>query len=427
MISQRWRKQYLLMFLVGLVTYQSVFASNTTIREIVLRGKNTVEIQFDSPIEKRALELDFVRDIAQISVQGASIYPAKIIHSEGQTFNKVFAYQYAPNLVRIRFTVSGVAGQYQGRVLTQIQGDRLKIQFPEVAGASSKEKGTEKGADHNAVKNTDKNVEEKSLLAKVLANTEPAEGRASKPTDRTNEKVADRPADKGSERSTERNLTGKKNSPSAIGGKQEGSSPFRSFMMMFLVVGGLGVVLFFVKRKRNQVQARRVGEGWWNQIIPAGMRKQKSFIEVVAQHALGPKQSITVVKIRGQQFVLAVSQDSVQLLTQLDADETEVDVLEDPAVAASLGKMFGSAPVKSEPTKSESVKSTPPLSSIFDQVLKSSTGATAVIGRQQYTQQSQTPAHSLARAPSQSLASSALPTSNSVRDQIRRRLEGVRL
>lgn len=421
-------------FLAGLLASSSAFAS-LTIREITLKGNNEVEIQFDSPINKRQLELDYVRDIAQLSIQNSTIYPAKILHAEKQSFNKVFAYQYAPSLVRVRFSVDGVAGQFQGKVDTQISGNKLTVRFPaplqgeKAEEAVAKAEKAEKDEDH-----------EKELLAKIERNEHSEKAEKEEKSERRSKKN-----EKAEKASSDKSLTGKKQS---LGGAKPAPSAARSMMAMVLVVGGLAAVLFWVKRKKGS-QATRVGDNWLSNLLPQGMRKQKSFIEVVGQHALGPKQSITVVKIRGQQFVLGVTQDSVQLISQIDSDESEMDLLEDPAVAASLGKMFGSTPQKSTAETRNSLGTT------FANLLKgtaanpaapapkvtsapqggpaiqprantfpagaSSGSAVAAIGRQQYAQQA--PAATPAVAVSRATGPAANP---GIRDQIRKRLEGAR-
>ena len=405
MKSQGWHRKFLFLMVVSALTYSSVFASSLTIREITLKGNNEVEIQFDSPVSKKMLELDYVRDIAQLSITNSTIYPAKILHAEKQSFNKVFAYQYAPNLVRVRFSVEGIAGQFQGRVETQISGNRLTIRFPQVTAASA-------GAISEDAEN--------ALLAKI-EKSEKSEKADSVPEKSNN-------SDRSSEKA-EKSLTGKKTT-SMLGGVKAGPSVLRSMLAMLLIVGGLGAVLVWIKRKKNAAQATKVGGKWYSNFLPQGMRKQKSFIEIIAQHALGPKQSITVVKIRGQQFVLGVTQDSVQLITQIDADETEVDLLEDPAVAASLGKMFGSAPQKAE-------KST--LGSTFANLLKSTvnTGKAAVNAPakppaststanirplENSIQIPATPAVAITRG----IAHAPVNPNSGIRDQIRKRLEGAR-
>jgi flagellar biogenesis protein FliO len=176
---------------------------------------------------------------------------------------------------------------------------------------------------------------------------------------------------------------------------------------MFLIVGGLGMVLLYVKKKAGSAQAKRVGDSWLSGIL-SGNKKSKAFIEVVANHAIGPKQSITIVRIKEQQFVLGVTQDSVQLITQLDSEEADMELLEDPKVADSIGKMFGSK-IKQEPRINPAAT--------FDSILKASSGAGAVVARNAYQSQSPSSGNPGSMAPITSAAGSG------VRDQIRKRLQ----
>ncbi len=373
---------------------EEVLAGSHTVREVKISGSGIAQIHLDGVPPKGALEFDYVRDIVQLSIQNATIYPAKILHSDSgdESFSKVFAYQYAPNLVRIRFTVGGKAEAYRGKVKLEQKGKMLTVRFPDGIAATSGQ------ADR-----------EQSLLAKVLsqaasvgisAEEKPAaqEIKAVKPSEAPiQEAAASTVESKPVSESKTAKLTGSRSNPSSqLGGARSGVSPMRSLFAMFLVVGGLGMVLVYVKGRKKGVQGKRNSESWFSQVL-SGSKRNTSYIEVLASHALGPKQSITVVRIRDQKFVLGVTQDSVQLITQLDSDEADLDVLEDPKVADSIGKLFGSKPKGMPATPSSALLSAEPaikipepaidLGASFNSLLKSSTGAGAVIARSAYGQQ----------------------------------------
>ncbi len=382
--------------LVGFGT--TAWAGSHTVREVKIPGNGVAQIHLDGVPPKGALELDYVRDIVQLSIQNSTIYPAKILHSDSgeEAFSKVFAYQYAPNLVRIRFTVGGKADVYRGKVKLEQKGKMLTVRFPEAIANQG-----------------DQSDREQSLLAKVLGQAasvgkqveeKPAtpEVKEAKPVEvPVSEAVAPVAETKPAK------LTGTRANPAPqLGGARSGVSPLRSLFAMFLVVGGLGMVLVYVKSRKKGVQGKRNGDSWFSQVL-SGAKRNTSYIEVLASHALGPKQSITVVRIRDQKFVLGVTQDSVQLITQLDSDEADLDVLEDPKVADSIGKLFGSKPKGMPAVPSSALLSPEPaikipepaidLGASFNSLLKSSTGAGAVIARTAYNQQ-QSPA---SEAPSQ--------------------------
>lgn len=396
MVKPGWQSKIVFFSLAAsILTSWSVMAAGLTVRDISFKDEDTVQVQFDAPANARNIDVEFVRDIIQFTVKGATIYPAKIIHTDSSHrvgFSKLFAYQYSPSLVRIRLTVEGDASTYRKKFQWASSGKSLQITVPALKEKSGLSEG-----------------KERSLLAKVLGSSD-AEPVKEEKTAPASAPVETKPA----------GALGKKSKNAAqeatvttenLGGAKSGPSVFRSFLAMFLVVGGLGIVLVYVKQRKGSAQAKRVGDSWLDGILGTGKGK-RPLIEIVSTHPLGAKQSITVVRIRDQQFVLGVTQDSVQLITQLDSDELNAEVLDDPKVADSIGKMFGNKP-------------TAPKES-FQSLLKGSTGANAVVARSAY--QAQTP-----QAPVVQNAVTTPPAVNqgaapgfSTRDRIRQHLQGVR-
>ena len=426
MTSRGWPvKSAFLMLVAGCSLSLQALAGSLTIRDIQTKA-NQVEIQLDGALPRNAIDLDYVRDIVQFSVQSATLYPAKIIHAENQTFSKIFAYQYSPNMVRVRFSVEGASEQYKGKVKWQQKGKSVIITFPESTAMAP-------------AKNPE--AQEKSLIAKVMSaakrTSEKSETKSDVKVEKITAEAAREEKDEQREPREEKNheekahLTGSHPNGEAhlSGMKNNGPSVLRSFLAMFLVVGGLGLVLVYVKKKKGAVQAKKVGDSWFSSLIPDSMKKQKSFIEVLAQHPIGPKQSLIVVKVRGQQFVLGVTQDNVQLISQLDADEAELDLLDDPIVAASIGKMFGGKPTVAPVAANQKA-----TEASFNSMLKQSNGAGAIVARNSYqTAASQGPRIEVGLNTAVQQAHVGLTQvpeikaqQNGIRDQIRRRLEGMK-
>jgi len=383
-------------------------AASVTVREVELKGNNT-EILLDSAVDKASVQVDFVRDVVQFSINNATIYPAKMLHADQAAFSKVFAYQYSPSLVRVRFSVENNAEQFKNKIKWGVDGKKLTIQFSAPVAAAPAD-------------------QERSLLQKITGeNKVIAEAKKEEP--KKEEIKKEEIKKEVAAESHPLNLGG--NKKVKLAGAKSGPSAFRSFLAMFLVVGGLGLVLLYVKRKNSGgPQAKKAGGNWLSNLVTKNT-KQKAMMEVVATHVLGPKQSIVVMKIRGQQFVLAVTAENIQLITQLDADEAELDLLDDPKVAASIGKMFG----VEKATKAQAVAN--PLANIianqpsarspstssdasFNSMLKNSSGAGAIIARNAYANNSttQTPVQS-APAVKPGIATGG------ARDLIRKRLEGL--
>ena len=365
----------------GCAILVSFFANESsaavTVREITLKNGGT-EILLDTTIDKKTVDIDYVRDIVQFSINNATIYPAKMMHAEKASFSKVFAYQYSPNLVRIRFSVDNNAEQFKNKINWSVDGKRISIQFPEL-------------------KSVPKQSDEQSLLAKITASIDGKEDSKKPETVKAEktekaEKIEKNELSEKKEAAAEKtsgSLTGNGKKSVKLGGAKPGPSMFRSFLAMFLVVGGLGMILIYVKRRNSMGgQAKKVNGNSWLSGIFNQKAAQKPLMEVVATHVLGPKQSIVVMKIKGQQFVLAVTAENVQLITQLDADEQELDLLDDPKVAASIGKMFGvNKTAGNQNAQAEKSEPTVNMGSSFNSLLKNSTGAGAIIARNAYASQ----------------------------------------
>lgn len=394
--------------LISVMNLAQAQVASITVRDVALKG-NSTEILLDSSVDKNSVQVDYVRDIVQFSINNATIYPAKMLHADQATFSKVFAYQYSPSLVRVRFSVENNAEQYKNKVKWTVDGKKLTIQFTAPVAKAQVD-------------------EEKSLLEKITAaaekveiKEEPKKVEAAKITEKSETKAEVAAESRPVSLTGSGTGTGKK--AVKLAGAKAGPSVFRSFLAMFLVVGGLGLILLYVKRRNaGTIQAKASGNSWFSKIMPQA-RKQKAMMEVVATHVLGPKQSIVVMKIRGQQFVLAVTAENIQLITQLDADEADLDLLDDPKVAASIGKMFGVAKPAIIPNTAPTpapVKA-PSSEASFNSLLKNSTGAGAIIARNAYAANSNS-ATEIATAPT-----TAKPgiTGGGARDLIRKRLEGL--
>ncbi len=379
-----------LCFFVFLFATSLAQAGLLTVREISVKDEERVEILLDGTVAPQALEPEFVRDIIQFSIPQATIYPAKIIHPENSNFTKIFAYQYSPSLVRIRFNVSGQAADYKNHVKWKQNGRSLMVEIRAPAHLK-----TDKDSSREA-----------SLLAKVL-------GSEPKVTvEKVVEKTVEAEPSELSSKKSKLNSSSKINSK-LTSGREEGPSAAKSFGILFLMLGGLAAILFWVKKKASKAQATKVGENWLSKWIPSSMKKSKQYMEVLAQHALGPKQSIVVMKIKGQQLVLGVTEGNVQLITQLESDENEIGLLDDPNIAASIGKMFAQSPVPQNAQIQATVVN-PSKTDNFQDLLRAQGGATQAIAKRAY--QSEKP------APVQ-VASPARP---GVRDSIRNRLNEMR-
>ncbi len=309
----------------------------TALKKVQVGDGQQLFLMFDSKISQGQIKTEFFNDTVQLSLNDVSVYPAKIFSVGGPDLTKVFAYQYAPKLVRCRLTLKGDAESYKERVSVHVDGKMLTVRIGGNASAqdsvslsaaqSVREKAAPKKAEAQAswgspvAEEPKLNADEKLLLDKVLREPEKAEkaekGEKSEKSEKAEKSERSRRADK-SDRS-------EKNSASSLGGRREGPS----FMRPILVLGGIfalmGAVLFLVVRVRNARRSGSAGAGASGKITGVlgklmdqtlGARREK-MIDVVATHNLGPKKSITIVRISGRLLVLGVSGESINLIAQL--------------------------------------------------------------------------------------------------------------
>lgn len=299
-------------------TGASCAASAATLKQVQVTDGNRVDLIFDGKIAPAQVRTEFFNDIIQLSLADVNVYPAKISSVSGSELTKVFAYQYAPKLVRCRLTVKGSAETYQKRVEVKAGGNVLSIRIPSgtkliPTGAASE--------DHSpAARGSAPDPEEKALLDRVIRSQSAPETPpppqaavqapappAAAPVSQAAEAVAPKSP-----------LTGGKPLP----------SPLRSFFWLGIVLIAFGAIAMVLRRFRGrQGEEKSAGlASALNRIGVGGFRRNGKMIEVVANHHLGPKKTISVVKVGGRMLVLGVTNDSVNLITQLPAEGPALDM-----------------------------------------------------------------------------------------------------
>lgn len=331
------------------------------LKKVQITDGSQIELIFDGKIGSNQIKTEFVRDNIQLSLSDVSVYPAKVSMVSGMELTKVFAYQYAPKLVRARFTVKGDASQYQNRIQVKTNGKIVTVRLlpggkdQVAASASSAErasKDVEKVAKEEPTpqKEAELSGEEKMLLDRVISN---AQSKAEK-----NEEKADA---KEAASDTKENAKNKKSGQLTSG--KPLPSPMRSIGVMLFIVGLLGLFLMFMKRLKGGSMNAKVKNakgltGLLGKI--SGNLANRNMIEVISTHNLGPKKSIVMVKIQNRMLVLGMTNDSVNLITEFKANESEEEVDEELADSLDVsdfaeglkkfekseGPAFGASPAK---------------------------------------------------------------------------------
>ncbi len=286
----------------------------TTLRKVQVTDGSQIDLLFDGKISQKQIQTEFFNDIIQISLTDVSVYPAKIMAVQGMDLTKVFAYQYSPKLVRCRLTVNGKAEDYQGRFKVSMNGKvlSLKLDTPmksdkvSTSSAAPSRSGTvpaeSSAARANEAEPQIKGEAENALLKRVLkgesAKAEDGERQTSK---------------KDGERAR---LTGGKPLP----------SPFKPIGILGAMLAVLAGGAFFLKKRKSGDSLR--GHKAFAGVIgkfAKGLTPKSKLIEVLATHYLGPKKNIAVVKVGGRTLVLGVTDESINLITQIQGDRFDIE------------------------------------------------------------------------------------------------------
>jgi flagellar biogenesis protein FliO len=270
-------------------------------------GDGAIELQFDDAVDARTVRTEYFRDIIQVSIDGASVYPAKIVSVPSGSLSKVFAYQYTPRQIRCRLSVRGDAEKYQGRVRVAARGRTVSIRVEEPAAKTD-------------------SVTVKAAQA-VRAGSGGVAAKSKTPA----------PAPE--------KLTGGKDLP----------SPFSGFAWLGALMLLAGVAWTVARKLRGRGNRRSSGgakarlSGIIGDFTKRAFGGKAGMIEIVSTHHLSPRQSIAVVDVGGRRLVLGITQEAISLITRLDgegaargADEAvaQDEPSAEPAAAPAKGEGF---------------------------------------------------------------------------------------
>lgn len=323
---------------MGLVPQTEAFAI-TSLKKIDVLPQNQVKVQFDNKIQKGQVKVEFINDIIQVSLTDVSVYPAKIMSLSDTYLSKVFAYQYSPKLVRLRLTVKGKAVDFQDKFNLQNDGKEITLtvgpvpKYNQTQVVQNHAQGAKQSAQLKAPQLQDSQPLS-SGVSESIPKVEPLrEGEDVKNEQISEKQLLDHVIQ--SHAAPEKPVVEK--SPKSFSKPLAGGKPLPGFGKMLGSLSGvlllLGAVLFIAKK-----YVKKGGMGKLASLV----KKDKS-IEVVASHYLGPKKSISVVRVMGKTLVLGVTEDSINLISQLQQDEFDLEDFTEPMASAGPKSIFGGA------------------------------------------------------------------------------------
>ncbi|OFZ73877.1 MAG: hypothetical protein A3K03_02900 [Bdellovibrionales bacterium RIFOXYD1_FULL_44_7] len=279
--------------LVSVVLFIAADASAiTTLRKVQVTDGSQIDLLFDAKVNPSQIQAEYINDIIQINLNNVSVYPAKIVSVSGLDLTKVFAYQYTPKLVRCRLTVKGKAENYKSRLNIKANGKIVTIKVPNFSNIKE-EKAPE----------TSVTEEEKALLDKVI------KSQAAPLPIKTVQKSGEKDA-------KQKSLASGKGLP----------NPLRSIGVLLAVLSLFFLSVIIVKKfKGPKIEKHKGLSGFLGKFANLGMGRKGKMIEVVATHYLGPKKSIAVVRIAGRLLVLGISNESINLISQLAGNSLDAN------------------------------------------------------------------------------------------------------
>ena len=313
----------------------------TALKQVQVSDASRVDLLFDGKVSRSQIRTEFFRDIIQISLNDVSVYPAKISSVSGGDLTKIFAYQYAPKLVRCRLTVKGKAESYKNRIVLSSGGpggEMLTIRLNGAAGSSMVRirDADERALLDHVMKAKDPGASASPADAPADAidtitekSAAPAKGIGGPPTGSSATGAAatqsivnteDRPL----------NLDGSRdhNAGNQLGGASGFPSPLSALAKLAFVIGLFSVVALAVKKfwkpgekgTQDTPLIGAIGRFARKNLGSKVMGSKKMAIEILANHHIGPKKSIAVIKVGGRTMVVGITEQAINLISQLSPD-----------------------------------------------------------------------------------------------------------
>ena len=393
-----------------LLFYAPAAFAVTTLKQVQVSNGSQVDLLFDGKVAKSQIHTEFFNDIIQISLSDVSVYPAKISTVNSGKLTKIFAYQYAPKLVRCRLSVKGKAEDFKDGIDIHSSGKILTVRLEPAEQTSHLGAKSDLVASHAAQATHAQEasgprideVEERALLERVLKNPPAALSNEAEAPAQVAAPAAAQAAKPANPASTEDLPISLPSHP--LPGVKPLPSPMKAMGKMIGVLALFGLLAFAFKKYVLEQKSDNKMLGAIGRFARQNLGRQGKMIEVVSNHYLGPKKSIAVVKVAGRMLVLGITNENINLITQISGDAA--DDLESGTPIEDFASFGGS--------RKGTGATAGGAAAVFSDILTSETAKPG-------------PVASPSRAPSPSLSNELAQTYGpSVRNQIKSRLEGLK-
>jgi flagellar biogenesis protein FliO len=256
-------------------------------------GSRAIDIALSEKIDADNVTVEFDRNFIQVSMKGVSAYPARTESINEGALEKVFTYQYQPDLARARVLLKTMASTVKGRSSWKLTSDGLRLTVrPDTATVQTVSDVVKNKSASASGSSTDKDDER--IVQEILS--ESKNGPTPKPVE-------------AAPLVAEKKAVGEDQTlfpPKVIDDKPKEGSATRIFASLLLVIGVIGACAVAFRRFA-------LGKG-----MP--FQRQARVIETIATQGIGPKRSVAVIKVLDQYMVIGMAGDSMTMLANLGAD-----------------------------------------------------------------------------------------------------------
>ncbi len=296
-------------------------------------GSFAIDFTLSQKVDAKAVSVEFERNFIQLSLKGVSAYPARTESINQASLEKVFTYQYQPDLARARVLLKSAAAAIKDKASWELTptGVRILVKGQAVAASDSLKTSAAAASTMSTLSSitaASSETEEDRLVQEILAEAKP--GAAKTVSAAAPAVVAPNKQALSSSASEEQPLFSSKTAGAdGADSKSKEAPATRIFASLLLVIGIIGASALAYRRFA-------LGKG-------ISFQKQPKVIDLISSQAIGPKRSIALVKVLDQYMVVGMAGEGMSLLANLGSDVKIEKYLDQSGPGASFTDAFESA------------------------------------------------------------------------------------
>jgi flagellar biogenesis protein FliO len=281
-------------------------------------GSYAVDFLLSKAVGKDQISVDFQRNFIQLTMNGVTAYPARTTKLSDARMEKVFTYQYQPDVTRARLLLKGQASAIQSASSWDVDAQRIRILVKGAGGSAAKASDSIKARAAAPLDPDEEKMRQELIAGKPAAPVAATSASASVPAMKP---ATDKVIDQESLPVFGNNAPAKE--------KESGNPISRMITSLVLVLGIVAAGgLAFKKFAKNQG------------IQMPFQRQNGKMIEVISTQGIGPKRSIAIVKVLDQYMVVGMSGDSMCLLSNLGTNPNVEKFMDENSSGASFNSTF---------------------------------------------------------------------------------------